>query len=173
MTSNPARAAEQPTNEIDTKAFREAMSRLGAAVHVVTTAGPAGTGGVTMTAVASVTDVPPTLLICLHRQSSLNEILKLNGVFCVSTLPAGAVHLADAFAGRTGHEQHERFGLGAWSAIASGAPALETARVAIDCRVTQVSEVGTHSVIFGAVIGLRFGEAGGALVYLDRGYHAL
>ena len=34
--------------------FREAMSRLGAAVHVITTAGPGGKAGATATAVCSV-----------------------------------------------------------------------------------------------------------------------
>ena len=40
---------------VDPAAFREAMSRLGAAVHVITTAGPAGKAGTTATAVCSVT----------------------------------------------------------------------------------------------------------------------
>ena len=52
---------------VDAAQFREAMSRLGAAVHVVTTAGPAGRAGVTATAVVSVSDQPATLLVCLNR----------------------------------------------------------------------------------------------------------
>jgi len=43
---------------IEAAQFREAMSQLGAAVHVVTTAGPAGTAGFTATAVSSVSDQP-------------------------------------------------------------------------------------------------------------------
>ena len=35
---------------VDAATFREAMSRLGAAVHVVTTDGPGGKGGFTATA---------------------------------------------------------------------------------------------------------------------------
>src|SRR6266850_752518 len=50
-------------------AFREAMSRLGAAVHVITTAGPGGKTGATATAVCSVSDTPPTLLVCINRRS--------------------------------------------------------------------------------------------------------
>ena len=48
---------------VDQAQFREAMSRLGAAVHVVTTAGPAGIAGFTATAVVSVSDQPATLLV--------------------------------------------------------------------------------------------------------------
>src|SRR3981189_248751 len=58
---------------VDPTAFREAMSRLGAAVHVITTAGPAGKAGTTATAVCSVTDAPPTLLVCLNRQTQTNR----------------------------------------------------------------------------------------------------
>lgn len=49
--------------------FRDAMSRLGAAVNVVTTDGSAGLGGFTASAVCSVTDSPPTLLVCMNRDS--------------------------------------------------------------------------------------------------------
>ena len=55
--------------------FREAMSQLGAAVHVVTTAGPAGPAGFTATAVCSVSDQPATLLVCLNRRSQVTPIL--------------------------------------------------------------------------------------------------
>src|ERR1041384_3603875 len=82
--------------------FREAMSQLGAAVHVVTTAGPAGRAGFTATAVCSVSDQPATLLVCLNRRSQVTPILDTNRVLCVNTLRAGSDILADVFAGRTG-----------------------------------------------------------------------
>jgi flavin reductase len=34
-----------PVQTVDPAAFREAMSRLGAAVHIITTAGPGGKAG--------------------------------------------------------------------------------------------------------------------------------
>ena len=45
---------------VDPEAFREAMSRLGAAVHVITTAGPAGKAGTTATAVPLPRQIIPT-----------------------------------------------------------------------------------------------------------------
>ena len=65
--------------------FREAMSQLGAAVHVVTTAGPAGRAGFTATAVCSVSDQPATLLVCVNRRSQATPILDTNRVLCVNT----------------------------------------------------------------------------------------
>ena len=69
------------------------MARLGAAVHVVTTAGPAGRHGFTASAVTSVTDDPPTLLVCQNRASDANPAFKANGVLCVNTLAAAQEHL--------------------------------------------------------------------------------
>src|SRR3981189_718495 len=81
--------------------FREAMSRLGAAVHVITTAGPGGKAGATATAVCSVSDAPPTLLMCLNRTAQTNPAVVENGVFCINTLSAAPADIAKIFAGRT------------------------------------------------------------------------
>src|SRR6267142_7119695 len=82
---------------VEPAAFREAMSRLGAAVHVITTAGPAGKAGTTATAVCSVSDAPPTLLMCLSRRSQTNPVVLQNGVFCVNTLGDSGAEVADIF----------------------------------------------------------------------------
>src|ERR1041385_7586719 len=71
----------QPVRTCDPALFREAMSRLGAAVHVITTAGPGGKTGATATAACSVSDAPPTLLMCLNRKSQTNPVVVANGVF--------------------------------------------------------------------------------------------
>ena len=92
----------EPVQTVEVAPFREAMSRLGAAVHVVTTAGPGGKTGATATAVCSVSDAPPTLLVCLNRRSQTNPAVVENGVFCINTLGASGAEIADIFSGRTG-----------------------------------------------------------------------
>src|SRR6476620_6456531 len=120
---------------VEAAQFREAMSQLGAAVHVVTTAGPAGRAGFTATAVCSVSDQPATLMVCLNRRSQVTPILDTNRVLCVNTLRAGADELADVFAGRTGVTMAERFDTGSWSELSTGSPVLTDAVVTCDCRV--------------------------------------
>jgi flavin reductase len=150
--------------------FRAGMSRLGAAVHVITTDGPSGRTGFTATAVCSVSDAPPTLLVCLNRKSDSAPPLLGNGLFCVNTLAAGEESIADTFAGRTGLKGAERFGMGAWLTLATGSPVLATAVVAFDCRTLEVRSVASHYVIFGAVVAVRLGPTTEALVYHDRLY---
>src|SRR3954468_18334630 len=123
--------------------FREAMSRLGAAVHVITTAGPGGKTGATATAVCSVSDTPPTLLMCLNRRSQTNPVVVENGVFCVNTLGDGGAEIADVFAGRTGVQGSDRFATGEWTTLSTGSPALASAVIAFDCRIIEVRSVGS------------------------------
>lgn len=156
---------------LDPQLFRESMSRVVSAVHVVTTGGPAGEAGITATSVCSVTDSPPTVLICINRHSRANEVLKANGSFCLNTLPAGAKALADAFAGRGDMAPVDRFALARWTRLVTGAPVLEDAVAAFDCRIADIREIGTHTVCYGTVLAARSGPAGAAtLLYADREY---
>jgi flavin reductase len=159
-----------PIASIEPAAFREAMSRLGAAVHVVTTAGLAGKTGFTATAVCSVSDKPAMLLVCLNRRSSSAPLLAQNGVFCVNTLGAGEEKLADLFAGRSGAQLAERFSLGEWTTLKTGAPVLASAIVAFDCRTIETKAMASHNVVFGAVEAVRVGRGGAVLVYHERAY---
>ena len=160
----------EPVVAVDPKLFREAMSRYGSAVHVVTTDGPAGKTGFTATAICSVSDDPPTLLVCLNRKSQGSPLLAANRVFCVNTLAADHEALSNMFAGRTGAVLADRFQVGEWATLATGAPVLGSAIVACDCRVIEIKAVASHNVIFGVVEAIRLGTEGPALVYHGRAY---
>lgn len=162
--------APAPVQTVAPTLFRDAMSRLGAAVHVITTSGTAGRSGFTATAVCSVTDAPPTLLVCLNRRSQAAPVTAQNGVFCVNTLAASEAHIADAFAGRTGVSRDAAFEIAEWTMLSTGAPVLVASVVAFDCRTIDTKVVGSHTVIFGAVEAVRLGIAETALVYHNRAY---
>lgn len=157
---------------VDQKSYREAMARLGAAVNVITTIGPGGKRGFTASAVCSVTDAPPTLLVCLNRTSDSNLALKENKVLCVNTLAADQQDLSPVFAGMTEGDYDARFATARWSRLATGAPVLEGALASFDCRVSEWTEIGTHSVFFCEVEAVR-SVAGAGLIYFGRNYHAV
>lgn len=160
---------------IDAEDFRQAMSRVAAAVHVITTDGPAGRSGVTITAMTPVSDAPATVLFCLNQASRFEPLISKNRVFCVNTLCAGPANLAlaEGFAGRDDLDTDARFALGSWTRLTTGAPALTSSRVALDCRVTAIQDIATHKVILGEVIDARLGTSDDALVYLQRDYRDL
>lgn len=153
--------------------FRDGMARFAAAVHIVTTGGPAGHFGFTASAVCSVTDDPPTLLVCLNRTSQLQGAFQKNGVFCVNTLAADHEELSAMFAQRTGKTMQERFALPIWEKLKTGAPVLRDALACFDCRISDMKDVGTHSIFFGEVMEIRLPKRDSALLYLHRSYRAL
>ncbi|MDN7351613.1 flavin reductase [Acetobacter senegalensis] len=156
---------------LETSAFRDAMAKLGAAVNIVTTGTHAHPVGFTASAVCSVTDTPPTLLVCLKRESRARPAFTEGGPLCVNVLSAAQQALSSHFSGPTTME--DRFAVGHWTTLATGAPVLEEAVATFDCRISQIVEVGTHSVMFGIVEALRINQHVGGLVYFNRAYHSL
>jgi flavin reductase len=150
-------------------AFRDAMSRVLAAVHIVTTDGAMGKAGITASAVVSVSDDPPTVLFCINKNGRSAERFLSNGCFCVNTLASSDQWLADHFAGRSRMHPAERFTHGTWGMLRTGAPALASALAMFDCRVIEVVTASTHAILIGAVVEARYAP-GQSLAYLERSY---
>lgn len=158
----------QQSVEMDKQSFKNGMSNLGAAVNVITTQGPAGQAGFTASAVCSVTDSPPTLLVCLNRSASVFETFKANQVLCVNTLAAHQAELSNAFGGRT--PMQERFAKAEWSTLCTQAPVLDDALVSFDCEVVQSISVGSHDVLICEVKAMKQNQGLNALMYFNRAY---
>jgi flavin reductase len=158
---------------VDHNTFRNAMSRLGAAVNLITSDGSAGRHGLTASAVCSVSDDPPTILVCINRSSVSNSLLKANGVLCVNVLAARHAALSQRFADRRSSRSERFADESLWSRLSTGSPALNDASVALDCRITSVSEIGTHSVFFCEVEAVRTADKVEGLIYFNRAYHPI
>ena len=155
---------------IDTHEFRNGMAMLSCAVNVITTGGPEGLAGFTATAVCSVTDQPPTLLVCMNRSSYAHRFFTANGVLCVNLLGGDQQGLSGLFADRD-VSMEDRFQRSAWQALSTGSPALDDALVNFDCRIAQVHDVGSHSIFYCEVVQLRQSNPRPGLVYFNRNYH--
>lgn len=159
--------------DIEPQAYRDAMSHFAGHVHVVTTDGAAGKRGATVIAACSVSDTPPMVLVCLNRENAKNLAFVENGNFALNTLSERHEPLAVGFSGITGLPVEERFALGAWDTISTGAPTLTDAVAVFDCELIDTKDLATHRVLFGKVTGLRIGDSLRPLVYHGRGYHVL
>ncbi len=160
--------ADDTHTQIASSTFRQGMSNLGAAVNVITTDGAAGQAGFTASAVCSVTDSPPTLLVCLNRSASVFETFKCNQVLCVNTLATHHTELSNVFGGKT--PMSERFLRGKWSTLITQAPVLEDALVSFDCEIVQSMSVGSHDVLICQVKAMKQNEGKNALMYFNRAY---
>lgn len=132
--------------------FLAAMGLATSAVTVVTTDGPAGRYGQTVSAMCSVSADPPTVLVCVNRTSPLCAAIVINECFAVNLLAATQVRVSDMFAGRTpsGAVPYD-FSCASWTVRVTGSPILRGAIAIVDSRLSQAVEVATHVVLIGAV----------------------
>ncbi|WP_159865286.1 MULTISPECIES: flavin reductase [unclassified Raoultella] len=152
--------------------FRNAMAQLGSAITIITTDGPAGRFGFTASAVCSVTDSPPTLLVCMNRSSFVHSKFKENGVLCVNVLSARHQALSAIFANNQLRSE-ERFQHEQWLVLETGSPALASAVASVDCTINASHEVGSHSVFYCEVRQSRQDQPGDGLVWFNRRFHTL
>jgi len=157
------------TNSVSKTDFRNAMARVCAPVNVITTNGPAGRGGFTATAMCSVTDEPPTLLVCMNASSAQTGLFVENRRFCVNVLTQEHRDLAGLFAGKQS-DMEARYAAADWTNLPSGNQALADAIVSFDCRLIEARLVGTHNIFIGEVVDIRCRRDGHALLYFDRNY---
>ena len=155
------------------KDFRSAMAHLPAAVNIVTTDGPHGRVGITVSAVCSVTDAPPTVLVCVNQSSATHDIFKNNGEICINVLSGEHEELARHFSGVTKVPMEERFGWDIWEKDAGSVPVLRDALVKIVGRISDRTTQGSHSVIFVQVERIEVQEERDSLVYFKRQFHRL
>jgi len=161
-------------NEEAKAKFFQGMSHAAAAVNVITSDGPAGKVGLTVSAMSSVSaDTPrPTLLICVNENSAAASSILENGVFCVNVLHNHQSYISDAFAGRYKDQLSDKFDCTQWVVGRTGSPRVEDVLVAFDCDIGSTVKVGTHHVIFGEVVDVHIAERGSALIYANRSYGA-
>lgn len=154
-------------------AFRAAMANLSAAVNIVTTNGSAGRAGITVSAVCSVTDDPPTLVVCINKSSYAHDFFRDNGYVCVNVLGASHEELAMQFAGRGDTPMAERLAAPIWDHETEGVPVLRDAVASVVGRVTGKHAHGSHTVMFVEVYSVQIRETSGGLVYFQRRFHGL
>lgn len=153
-----------------TREFKRAMSLLASAVNIVTTDGPHGRLGLTVSAVCRGSDDPASLIVCVNRSSLAHDVFVGNGRLAVNVLAAEQQQLALHFAGQTGVPMAERFAWDVWDEVC-GLPSLRDARVVAAGTIVDRVEHGTHSVLFVRTDEIRMRSDRGGLVYDCRNFH--
>ncbi|MGH6894096.1 MAG: flavin reductase family protein [Dongiaceae bacterium] len=151
--------------------FLQAMGEAATGVTLVTTDGPAGRFGVTVSAFASVSADPPMLLTCINRKSPAAAAIAANGGFCVNVLSAAQSFLADIFAGRSERYRPYDFGCADWQRAEGGWRLTDTV-ASFACALDREIEAATHQILIGRVLAThRCSEPDlPSLVYTRRAY---
>jgi flavin reductase (DIM6/NTAB) family NADH-FMN oxidoreductase RutF len=149
--------------------FIAAMRNVACSVSVVTTSGPAGQHGATVSAFASVSADPPTVLVCLRSDSRIARTVVDNGQFCLNILGQSSRHVAERFAGRDDNAGTDRFAGIDFAPTRAGQPALEGA-TSFCCRIEQAIPSGSHLVVIGKVASVYENDID-PLTYMQGGFH--
>lgn len=165
--------ASDTADDLTTR-FGVEIARVPTCVSVITTDGPAGRAGQTVSAVATASYDPPMLVVCIQQRSPTSDAVAGNGSFTVNFLATEHDHVSDTFAGRPwpGKDRWD-FSCGDWNVHHAtgrhGQPRLTDALLVAACRVAGRFEAGSHHVYLGAVTDVTSGD-GDALVYVNRRY---
>lgn len=150
--------------------FKQAMRRLAAGVTIITTRHDGARGGLTATAVCSLTADPPQVIVCVNRSAAAHSLIARGANLCVNLLARKHKALAARFAGQKGIFGEERFGAGRWMTLKTGAPVLDDALASFDCVVQEAVESSTHTIFIGRVVDVRARANGQPLLYAGGAY---
>lgn len=152
--------------------FLEAMARAATFVSVVTTDGPSGLAGVTVSSMTSVSadGAEPSLLFCVHHLSKTATVILANRAFCANLLQEDQQEVSDIFSGRMKVEGVERFDRTLWRAGAGGQPILGGATASFECVLGTSVLWETHYIMVGKVTRVHLSDDPAALLYGQRAY---
>lgn len=151
--------------------FKLGMRGLAHAVNIITAAHAGHRYGMTATAVCSATAEPPTVLVCLNRNSATHGGVVKSKAFCANVLRVEDSELSNLFSGAQSGEG--RFKSREWSKLITGSPVLLDALVSFDCRVVKKLVHGAHTMFLGQVQQVVFGKKGKPLLYAEGQYAKL
>ncbi|TCO28052.1 flavin reductase (DIM6/NTAB) family NADH-FMN oxidoreductase RutF [Kribbella steppae] len=138
----PSPIAPAGQSLVTAREFRDVIGRFATGVTVITTANNGARFGSTASAVSSLTDDPPMLLVCLNRSSATAAAVRDSGTFAVNVLAEDHVDLATRFASRV----PDKYDGVPTETASNGSPLLVGAIAHLICRVAEQVEAGTHYV---------------------------
>ena len=146
--------------------FINSMRRVISGVSIVTTNGPNGRFGLTVSSMTPVSASPPLLLVCVNRDSVPHDAIRGNGRFAINVLSASQQTIADRFAGR-GDDAYS-FDAMSWDTRRLQ-PRLKDAAAWFECRLSSAMSFGSHSVFVGEVVETHAKDQV-PLLYTNRRY---
>src|SRR5258706_3363506 len=157
---------------IDSATLRATMRQWSTGVTVVTTAWNGERAGMTVSSFTSVALEPPTVLVCLNKETYCHTLVDKSGVYAVSMLGAGQEALSNRFAGFDPTITDRFDGVDVFTAE-TGSPLLPDAIAHLDCVVRSTHDTWTHTIYIAEVVFARSDPDKVPLVYYNRTYHHL
>ena len=153
---------------IDSAAFKSLMRQQASTVAVITTGGrPTSPGGLTATAVMSLTAAPASVAVCINKSASAHDQILESGRFGVNFLGSDQASVSNVFSDNSLKDR--RFELVDWFTSESGVALLRGTAASAACSVEHTVPVFTHTLVLGVVHEVFTGDAS-PLIYGDGRY---
>ena len=152
--------------------LKAGMRRMAASVCIISLQDKQGVPhAMTATAVSSLSDDPPALLVCVNRQAAAYPALIDHRAFCVNVLNHAQAELSVHCASKS---EEGRFAKGRWRHHANGLPYLEDAEAIFFCENDRLVEYGSHLIAVGKLTEVITADGDiKPLLYADRRYWKL
>ena len=150
--------------------MRLGMRRLASGVSVITARDDAENRfAMTASSVTSVSDTPPSLLVCIHSETRIGGAIAKTGVLGVNVLSRKQREISVTCA--IPEVETSRFDCGEWQVDpVSGLSFLEGAQSVFLCEIAKIVPYGTHNIFVGNIKKvILYGEVD-PLVYCDGIY---
>ena len=152
---------------IDTDAFKQLMRQQASTVAVITTGGEDSPGGLTATAVMSLTATPASVAVCVNKSASAHDQIVECAKFGVNFLSTDQVNASNVFSNND--LKDERFEHVDWFVSETGVALLRGTAASAACTVEHSVPVFSHTLFMGVVHEV-FTSDGSPLIYGDGRY---
>jgi flavin reductase (DIM6/NTAB) family NADH-FMN oxidoreductase RutF len=159
---------------VDRGDFRRVAGRFATGIAVVTASIDGIGHAMTVTAFTSVSLDPLLVLFCAEKIARFHDAVLNAGTWAVSVLDEESEKTARWLATRGRPLEGQLAAIRHHPGPETGAPILDEALAAMECRTTAVHDGGDHSIVVGEVIGVSEPRpAGRPLLYYGSGYRRL
>jgi flavin reductase (DIM6/NTAB) family NADH-FMN oxidoreductase RutF len=155
---------------IDAKAFWRALGQRAIGSTIVTARSADGPAGFLGLSASHISADPPLMLASIDKRTSALQTVLAARHFAVNFLPSDASEIADLFGGKGTLKGADRFNVGRWQTLTTGAPVLANALGAMDCTLEDTIERGGICIVVGRVVDVLVGSGGDPLIHFRGGY---
>jgi flavin reductase (DIM6/NTAB) family NADH-FMN oxidoreductase RutF len=153
---------------VDSAHFRQFAGRFATGVAIIASRTAAGEyRGLVVNSVTALSLDPPLYLVCLDKSSNTLAAIVESGVFSINFLAENQVDISKHFASKV----PDKFASMEVTCGKHGAPLIDGALAACECKLVAVHPGGDHEIVVGAIDQVRIGE-GKPLLFYRGGYVA-
>ena len=147
--------------------FRLAMRRYIYSVSILSNKDEEGnSNAITVSSVTSISMEPPSLLVCINKNSRIHDTLKEGSKFCINLLSKDQEELSNICSDENKYD--ERFNDNNWNS--NNVPFLGNAQANIFCKVDKLTSYHTHTIVVGMVENAAYSDEISTLTYVDGKY---